>query len=191
MRLSENFFKRDTEKVAQDLLGKTLVSESFKIRTSGKIVETEAYYGPDDPASRAKEKKNKINELMWGKAGLTLVYMVHGHWLLNVVTEGEDVPGAVLIRALEPLEGLETMKKRRSKNKLTELASGPGKLTQALGINKSNHGADLTISNEIYIKEPEKECQFEINSSYRIGVTEDLEEKNRFYINRNKHVSKL
>lgn len=189
MRLSKGFYNQDTGKVARDLLGKSLVSRSEKTIISGKIVETEAYYGPEDPASRATKKKNKINELMWEKPGLALIYMVHGNWLLNITTEKKGTPGAVLIRALEPIEGIEIMKKRRGRDKLKELASGPGKLTQALKITKSLHGTDLTSSEKIYIKKPRKECQIEINSSHRIGVKEDLDGKHRFYINNSDHVS--
>lgn len=190
MKILRGFYERDTAKVAQDLLGKTLLHSSKKGFTSGKIVETEAYYGKKDPASRASEKKTKINKIMWKRAGLTLIYMVHGHWLFNVTTEGEGVPGAVLIRALEPIEGIDLMKERRDKKAIHELTSGPGKLTQALNITKELYGVDLTNSERIFIKETEQDNEdFDVKSSNRIGVTKDLEKELRFYIAGNKFVS--
>lgn len=189
--LSRQFYERDTARVAQDLLGKILFHHSQEEPFSGRIVETEAYYGEDDPASRASEKRTKINKIMWEKGGLSLVYMVHGNWLFNATTEGEKIPGAVLIRALEPLEGIDIMKNRREKKKITELTSGPGKLTQALNISKKHHGEDLVKSDKIYISSPEKsEEDIQIETSHRIGVTEDLDRELRFYIAGNKHVSR-
>lgn len=189
--LPRKFYERDTEKVARELLGKNLIKmEKSMPVLSGKIVETEAYFGEEDPASRASSKKTKINRIMWGKGGLSLVYMVHGNWLFNVVTEGKEIPGAVLIRALEPLEGLETMEKRREKEKTTELASGPGKLTQALGISKEHHGLDLTSSEEIFIEESGHKAEdSEIGTSNRIGVSEDLSRELRFFVKESNHVS--
>lgn len=189
--LSRKFYERNIEKVARELLGKNLIKrEKSTPVLSGKIVETEAYFGEEDPASRASSKKTKINRIMWGRGGLSLVYMVHGNWLFNVVTEGKEIPGAVLIRALEPLEGLETMGKRRGKEKITELASGPGKLTQALGISKEHHGLDLTSSEEIFIEESSHEVgDSEIGTSNRIGVSEDLSRELRFFVKESNHVS--
>lgn len=190
MKITREFYERDTGIVARELLGKYLINHSKEGITVGKIVETEAYYGKNDPASRASEKKTKINEIMWKRGGLTLVYMVHGHWLFNVTTEEKGVPGAVLIRALEPIKGVDIMKKRRKKKSIQELTSGPGKLTQALGITKKIHGTDLTSSKKIIIKNPGKNNgDFGIKSSNRIGVTEDLEENLRFYISDNQFVS--
>lgn len=189
--LPRKFYRRNTEEVARELLGKYFVKRENSGTVGGEIVETEAYFGSDDPASRASRKKTKINKIMWGKAGLSLVYMVHGNWLFNVVTEEEEIPGAVLIRALKPLEGIEIMKKRRNKNKERELTSGPGKLTQALGISKKHHGIDLINSKEIFIKKSEHTVEkSEILSSHRIGVTEDLDRELRFYIKGCKHVSR-
>ncbi len=157
----------------------------------GKIVETEAYFGKDDPASRAKENKTKINENMWEKGGITLVYMVHGHWLFNITTEGKNIPAAVLIRGVEPLQELEIMRERRGREKDKELASGPGKFTQAFGISKDHHGIDVTSSDELFVSDnEEQEDVFEIRTGYRIGVSEDLDEEFRFFIADNKHVSR-
>ncbi len=189
MTLDRKFYERDTANVAQELLGKILGHDSQEGFASGKIVETEAYYGEDDPASRASTNKTKINEIMWERGGLTLVYMVHANWLFNVTTEGDEVPGAVLIRALEPFEGLEIMRNRREKEDPQELASGPGKLTQALGISKDHHGLDLTRSEDISILDSEEKNDFKIETSHRIGVTKDLDRELRFYATDNNHVS--
>lgn len=188
--LPRKFYERDTAQVARELLGKVLIRRSPEGITSGKIVETEAYYGRGDPASRASRKRTKLNWLMWERGGLAFVYMVHGQWLFNVTTEREGVPGAVLIRALEPLEGVELMKKRGKVTDERNLTSGPGKLTQAMGITYDHHGLDLTIEkNELIIANGEPE-RFEIASSHRIGVSADLRKKLRFYIRNNPYVSR-
>ena len=188
--LPKSFYERDTAQVARELLGKMLVHRSPEGTTSGRIVETEAYYGRNDPASRASRKRTKLNWLMWERGGLAFVYMVHARWLFNVTTEREGVPGAVLIRALEPLEGLELMKRRRRVTEERNLASGPGKLTQAMGITYAHHGLDLTITKSELGIVKGKTRPTEIASSHRIGVSADLKRKLRFYIKENPYVSK-
>lgn len=188
-RLSRGFYERDTGTVARELLGKILAHSTSEGSARGRIAETEAYYGRGDPASRASRKKTKINEIMWGSGGFAFIYMVHANWLFNVTTEGEGRPGAVLIRALEPLEGLDLMEQRRGKKDLTELTSGPGKLTEALGITKENHGLDLTSSDRLAILEGE-DRDFEVETSHRIGVSADLERELRFYIADSEFVSR-
>ncbi len=188
--LSRDFYERDTATVAGELLGKVLVHRASEGPTSGKIVEVEAYYGKGDPASRASRKRTKLNEIMWWRGGLAFVYMVHAQWLFNVTTEREGVPGAVLIRALEPLEGLELMQRRRGVKEEHKLTSGPGKLTRAMGITQRQHRLDLTNArSELVIVEGKAE-RFEIASSHRIGVSADLKRKLRFYIPGNPHVSR-
>lgn len=188
--LSRGFYERDTSEVARALLGKILMHGAHEGLTSGKIVETEAYYGKGDPASRASRGKTKMNEIMWGPAGRTFVYMVHAQWLFNVTTEREGVPGAVLIRALEPLEGVELMYERRGAELERELTSGPGKLTKAMAITRVHHDLDLTNPNcKLMIIEGEPQS-FSITSSHRIGVSADLERKLRFYIEENPFVSR-
>jgi DNA-3-methyladenine glycosylase len=188
--LSRSFYERDTSEVARALLGKSLVRRGHEGLTSGKIVETEAYYGKGDPASRASRGKTKMNEIMWGPASRAFVYMVHAQWLFNVTTEREGVPGAVLIRALEPLDGVELMQKRRGMEFERDLTSGPGKLTKAMAITKAHHGLDLTNPNgELMIIEG-KPQNLSIVSSHRIGVSADLERKLRFYIEGNPFVSR-
>lgn len=186
--LNRRFFLRNTGNVAQEILGKVLVHQNSRGISSGIIVETEAYFGPEDPASRAR-KRTRTSEPMWQKGGCALVYMVHANWLFNVTTELEGTPGALLIRALEPLEGVDLMKERRGISEIKKLTSGPGKLTQAMGITGEYHGADLTEQDSLRIIEGGYE-KFEIGKSHRIGVTEDLEEELRFFIVGNELVSR-
>lgn len=188
--LSRSFYERDTAKVARGLLGKMLVHRSPEGTTSGRIVETEAYYGENDPASRASRKRTKLNWLMWEKGGLAFVYMIHAKWMFNVTTEREGVPGAVLIRAIEPLEGVELMKKRRGAQNERNLTSGPGKLTQAMGITYAHHGLDITNPKSELIITSRGDESVKIECSHRIGVSADLKRKLRFYIKGNPHVSK-
>jgi DNA-3-methyladenine glycosylase len=188
--LPRSFYERDVARVARNLLGKILVHREREGMTSGMIVETEAYYGEGDPASRASRGRTPLNEIMWGRGGLAFVYMVHANWLFNVVAEPEGVPGAVLVRALEPLEGIELMRRRRQVEDDLELTSGPGKLTKAMGISRRHHGMDLTDPNgELVITRGEPR-RFLIASSHRIGVSSDLRRKLRFYLEGNPFVSR-
>lgn len=187
--LPRSFYERDPAKVARALLGKVLVHRMREGTTSGEIVETEAYYGKGDPASRASRKRTKLNEIMWQRGGLAFVYVVHGHELFNVTAEREGIPGAVLIRALMPIEGIELMRRRRGVSEEVELTSGPGKLTQAMGITREHHGLDLTDpKGELVILEGESK-HLKISSSHRIGVGRDLPRKLRFYVSGNPFVS--
>ncbi len=188
--LPRSFYERDVAMVARDLLGKILVHKEREGLTSGIIVETEAYYGEGDPASRAARGRTPLNEIMWGRGGLAFVYMVHGNWLFNVVAEREGVPGAVLLRALEPLEGIELMRERRQTKNDLELTSGPGKLTKAMGISRRHHGMDLTDANGELVITKGGPLAFLIASSHRIGVSSDLRQKLRFYIKGNPFVSR-
>lgn len=188
--LSRDFYERDTATVARELLGKVFIHRTSEGLTSGKIVEVEAYFGKGDPASRASRKRTRLNEIMWWRGGLAFVYMVHANWLFNVTTEREEVPGAVLVRALEPLEGIKVMHERRGVSSERELTSGPGKLTRAMGITKKHHELDLTNSkSELAIIEGRPE-QFKIGSSHRIGVSADLKRKLRFFVRGNPFVSR-
>ncbi len=189
MKLDKKFYERDSERVARKLLGKNLIHKQDDKIAGGRIVETEAYYGKEDPASRASKKKTKINRHMWKKGGISLVYMVHGNWLFNITTEGPDIPGAVLIRALEPIHGQEIMKKRRTRSELKHLTSGPGKLTQALRITKDQNDVDVTESDNLYIEYSNREESFRIGTSNRIGVSEDLDRELRFFVDDNRFVS--
>jgi len=187
--LPESFFVRDTAMVARELLGKRLVRILGGDSLEGVIVETEAYFGEEDPASRAFHGKKNYNSLMWGEPGRVFIYNVHRYWMFNVVAHEPGETGAVLIRALEPTAGVEAMLENRPVEDIRELTSGPGKLTLALGIEKGLHGASVTDPDgEIRIFEDEPAQ--DVGTSRRIGVTRDLDHDLRFYINGNRFVSR-
>ena len=155
----------------------------------GIITETEAYYGLHDPASRAYQGIKKYNEPMWKDPGRVFIYNVHKYWMFNIVADKSNEIGAVLIRAIEPTRGIEIMKKNRPVRKVDALTNGPGKLTTALKIEKSLNGIPVT-SNESEIFIAKNKIEFEIESSYRIGVKKDLDRKLRFFIKGNNFVSR-
>ena len=183
--LKRAFYDRDPRLVAVDLLGCTLVHETVEGVTSGVIVETEAYR-PEDPACHAYKGLTMRNRTIFGRPGLAYVYLSYGvHKLLNAVCEEEGVGSAVLIRALRPLRGLEIMSRRR--NRSTHLCNGPGRLTQALGIELDQDGSDLT-DGLLYIlwgDAPEGE----IVSTTRIGISRGTELLWRYLIEGDKSVS--
>ncbi len=144
MRLPRSFYARPTRQVAQDLLGCRLVRLWHGQRLSGLIVEAEAYIGETDQACHARTGRTARNAVMYGSPGLAYVYFTYGmHWMLNVVTEADHFPAAVLIRALEPQEGIDLMLRHRPVTRPQNLASGPAKLTQALRIDQALNGVDL------------------------------------------------
>jgi len=188
--LARNFYERDPALVARGLLGKILVRRLNSQILCGKIVETEAYYGEKDPSSKAYKGRKMFNELMFMDVGKAFVYMVHGNWLLNIVAHSKGDVGAILLRAIEPLQGVEIMMKNRGVKDILALTSGPGKLTKALAITKKLNGIDVTKEDsELAVAESETES-FEISSSHRIGVEFDLPQELRFYVKGNKFVSK-
>ena len=199
MKLPLKFYQRDTIQVAKDLLGKTLVhiiqdKKGRKIRLSGKIVETEAYLGAKDLASHARRGlKSARNASLYLAGGFSYVYQVYGlHFCFNVVTKNKDEPEAVLIRALEPLEGLDHMKQLRHTEIEKNLTNGPGKLGEALGITKKLDGGSL-ISETFFIEEPRKKLIFKIIKAKRVGVDYSgiwAAKPLRFYIHGNLFVSK-
>jgi len=188
MKLSRNFYSRNTKVVAKELLGKILVHKTKEGVLKGKIVEVEAYFGKKDPASHAFRKKTKRNYLMFENPGKAYVYFTYGnHWLFNIVAKEMKVPGAVLIRALEPLEGIEFMKRRRGVSEIKNLTNGPGKLTKALGIGKSQNGFDLT-KDDLFLEDSNE--KFETVKAKRIGISRGKNKLLRFYIRNNNFVSK-
>jgi len=189
MRLDRNFFSRDPSQVAQRLLGKILVKKTSEGILKGKVVETEAYYSKDDPASHFQIRPSSRDFFRDKPSGTIYVYFTYGnHWMFNVLAKGEDKSGAVLIRALEPVEGIEIMKKHRKVKKDTELTSGPAKLTQAFQINGSYNGKDVTVNDEIYFEDSEETPN--IVTTSRIGIKEGKDLPLRYYVKGNRFVSK-
>ena len=187
--LPQQFYENDPEIVARKLLGKMLIRKLGNDLLEGVIVETEAYYGYNDPASRAYHGQKKFNKPMWGTPGKIFIYNVHRYWMLNVVAHESDQIGAVLIRAIEPTKGVETMNVNRPVKNVTYLTNGPGKLTLALKINKSLNNIPIhSLKSEISIIA--NNLDFEVGCSHRIGVKEDLKRKLRFFIKGNTFVSR-
>ena len=195
-KLTQDFFERKTELVAQALLGKVLVRGIDDEKLSGMIVETEAYVGPHDLASHASKGKTNRTRVMFSRGGIWYVYMIYGfYYCLNIVTETKDYPSAVLIRALEPLEGIETMKKNRKTDHIANLTSGPGKLCQALEIDKNLDGASaISMDSKLYVEDRGiKIPANQMVNAKRIGVDYAGIWKDkllRFYITDNPFVSR-
>lgn len=189
MILPRSFYGKDPALVARNLLGMVLVRRIDSEGLSGRIVETEAYYGEKDPASRAFRGKKTYNEVMFGEPGRVFIYMVHSHWLLNIVAHQEGEVGAVLIRALEPLEGMGIMSINRGVEDVRDLTSGPGKLARAMVVTKELNGIDVTKKGPLVVVDG-KEGEFEIGSSHRIGVRVDLPQELRFFMKGNRFISR-
>ena len=185
--LRRSFYARGTVEVARELLGKIVAHG----RTSGRIVETEAYLGPGDDASHSARGVTPRTRVMFGPPGHAYVYFIYGMYdCLNIVAESDGVPGGVLIRALEPLGGLDQMKRRRpAARRLEDLANGPGKLTRALAITLRQNGADVT-QGPITVHPPDEESPFEIGVSPRIGISKSADLPLRFFIKGNCCVSR-
>lgn len=171
MRLSREFYARNTVEVARDLLGKTLVRRIGKKTISGIITETEAYRHSDDPASHAFRSMTERNRAMFGEVGHAYVYFTYGmYYCVNAVAKSKNFQaGAVLIRALEPKEGIDIMIQNRKTNDVSNLTNGPAKLTIALGITKTHYGEDLVNSPHLYIADEGKSSR-KISSDSRVGI---------------------
>jgi DNA-3-methyladenine glycosylase len=198
MRLSRSFFARDTLAVTRDLLGRYLVHELDGMRLSGKIVEVEAYVGEDDEASHASPGPTERNASMYGPAGHAYVYLIYGMYhCFNIVTERAGFPAAVLVRALEPLEGLDSMRKRRGAvgmRDIHKLTSGPGRLCQAMAIDRQHDGADLCAPQaSLFLEMGDSIPDAVVASSPRINVRGDEVATRtpwRFYVQGSPHVSR-
>lgn len=186
--LPRAFFARNTVDVARDLLGHFLVHETRQGRVVGRIVEVEAYRGPRDPASHAYRLTPR-SRIMWSQPGTAYVYFTYGnHYCLNVVCEPEGTAGAVLFRALQPVEGLDVMRRARGVDAPDMLASGPGRLTQAVAVGPEHNGADLTRP-PLYVAYGDP-AGVRIRRSRRIGITAAAGRLWRFYADRSPFVSR-
>lgn len=180
--LTVDFYDREAEKVARELLGAYLVSDTGGVRCIGRIVETEAYPGPHDPASHAARSIGRTarNDPMFGPPGTAYIHLNYGiHWCLNAVVGAEGYPAAVLIRAVEPKDGLEVMRARRNGRADRELTSGPGKLTRALGIDPSLQRHRLTDA-PLRICAGERLSDDRVVRTTRVGVTRGSERDWRY-----------
>jgi DNA-3-methyladenine glycosylase len=188
--LPREFYDREPVAVARDLLGKLIVRDSSAGLAGGRIVEVEAYLGSIDSASHSFRGKSNRNAVMFGPPGFLYVYAIHSRWCMNAVTEAEK-PTAVLIRAAEPLWGIELMQERRGREKLTELTTGPARLCESLGVDLRLNGWDLTLGREIWIAaDPKSPAEpQEVLTTIRIGVTSAKDELLRFCYADNPYVS--
>jgi DNA-3-methyladenine glycosylase len=185
--LGRIFYLRPAVQVARELLGKILEFDGV----SGRIVETEAYLGEDDGAAHSARGITPRTRIIFGPPGHAYVYFIYGMYdCLNIVCEPEGIAGCVLIRALEPVSGLDQMRTRRPVARRDEdLANGPGKLTRAMGIKIAHNGVDVT-KGPITIHAPERAERFEIATSPRIGITKSADLPLRFFIRDNPWVSR-
>ena len=190
--LERAFSQRPTVAVARDLLGKILVHRVGHHTLAGRIVETEAYLGQADAASHTARGLTRRTRVIFGPPGYAYVYLCYGMYeCLNLVAEPDGVPGCVLIRALEPLCGLEEMQRRRPKaHCLRDFASGPGKLTLAMGITREYNNSDITRG-AFSVRSPRIDKPFGIVTTTRIGIRVSTNLPLRFYIRGNEHVSVL
>jgi DNA-3-methyladenine glycosylase len=185
--LARSFYERDTVQVSRDLLGKVLVRGA----TGGIIVETEAYLGGDDLASHSAIGITNRTRVIFGPPGHAYVYLSYGmHDCLNIVADRDGKAGSVLIRALEPTQGLDVMRTRRPlARRDRDLTSGPGKLTRALAITRADNGVDVTRG-DLIVCAPKVSVPFEIEVSKRIGITKCADLPLRFTIKGNRFVSR-
>ena len=198
-RFSREFFARDTLTVARELLGARLVRLLDGQRLSGIIVECEAYIGQNDTACHASRGRTPRTEVMFGPPGHAYVYFTYGmHWMLNVVTEAEGFPAAVLLRALQPVEGIETIRAlRRFQDKPRpdrDLTSGPARLTQALAIDRSFNGADLVTGDSLWLEPGDPIPDALVARGPRIGIRYAAQADQlapwRFWVRGNPYVSR-
>lgn len=178
MKLTRDFYLTDGVTLARNLIGKVFVHESPEGITKGIIVETEAYMGDvDDAAHSYRGKKDGRVNIQYGAGGFAYIYLIYGmHYCMNIVANEVNRPEAVLIRALEPIEGLDIMIKRRKTDKIINLCNGPGKLCQAMAINKNHYGMDLCGS-VMYLEDIPDSRQTGVIASKRVNI--DYAEKSK------------
>lgn len=179
LRLPPEFFARPTVEVAESLVGHTLYRRTAGGVVSGRLVEVEAYCGPADPNSHAFRRTPR-SAIMYGPPGILYVYFTYGmHHCANIVAEADGVAGAVLMRAVEPMEGLELMAERRGVADPRLLAKGPGRLCQAFGLTREDNGTDLAAG-DVWVGS-ERRLEGPVLNSYRIGVDASTDRPWRFY----------
>lgn len=197
-KLQKIFFERNVLTIAEELLGKIFIYEdkNLDINLSAKIVEVEAYNGKIDEASHSFKGITKRNEIMFNSGGFLYVYFTYGiHYCANIVTGKKGEGSAVLLRAMEPISGVEIFYKRRFNSEIVvklknnNLLNGPGKICQAFNINKNHNGLDIT-KNSIYILDKPKLSKDEIVQTKRIGIKKSVELPWRFYIKNSIYISK-
>lgn len=192
MKINRNFYQRSALEVAPELLGLVLVHNSDQGLTKGKIVEVEAYMGNLDKAAHSYNNRSVRTEIQYGEGGYAYIYMIYGmHYCMNIVTNTIDIPEAILIRALEPMDGIDLMMQRRQTNKLINLCNGPGKLCSAMGINKDNYGMDL-CGEKMYLESSKSLEPLENIASKRMNIDYAGEAKDylwRFTIKDSKYIS--
>ncbi|MGC9357195.1 MAG: DNA-3-methyladenine glycosylase [Anaerolineae bacterium] len=195
-KLPREFYARPTLTVAREVLNQRLVRLYKGQRLAGRIVEVEAYIGMEDEASHARFGRTERNAAMFGSPGHAYVYLIYGiHHCLNLVTGEEGFPAALLVRAVEPMEGLDVQQQLRGPERpFRDLTRGPGRLCEALAIDKGFDGVDLCAPDtQLWVEEDETAPEGDIAQSPRIGVTGNTEARTvswRFYIKDNRWVSR-
>ncbi len=175
--LDRSFYLRDTLTVARRLIGHVLLHETSAGAIAGRIVETEAYLS-DDPANHATYQITNRNRVLLGPPGQAYVYMIHGRWIISVVTQPEGIPEVVHLRALEPVQGVDLMIESRGTDVVQMLCKGPGNLTRALRIDDSHKGADL-VDGPLRIVEGQQTDR--VRTTTRVGITRGGDLPYRFY----------
>jgi DNA-3-methyladenine glycosylase len=189
--LPQSFFARDTERVARELLGAIIVCASGGVRCSGRIVETEAYIGEHDAACHAAAGRTARTEVLYGPPGRAYVYFIYGmYWCVNAVTLAAGSPGAVLIRAVEPVEGIVAMRRRRGGREGVALTNGPGKLCQALGITGPRHHGVSLQSGPLRLLAGTRVPDRDVSVTPRIGIVKAADWPLRWIVKSSPYVSK-
>ena len=191
--LPQSFYDRDVALVARELLGKVVVRHSREGLCSGRIVETEAYLASEDSASHSFRGRTRKNAAMFGPPGFAYVYPIHSRYCMNAVTEARGIASAVLIRAIEPVSGIEIMQQRRGTDKLLDLCRGPGRLCEALAVDRRLDGWSMTRDTRLWISNDDANSnrEFRITTSARVGVTSAHHAPLRFFIDGSPFVSGL
>ena len=189
--LARSFYDRDPISVARSLLGMQLVRASREGIVSGQIVEVEAYLAENDPACHAARGPTRSNQSIFGPAGHAYVYPIHSRHCVNAVTEPANRGSAVLIRAVEPLKGIELMRNRRRADNQRDLTRGPARLCEAFDIDRSLDGWDLTTGSRLWITAGDPPAGGETGTSRRVGVTSAKDLELRFFVAGNPCVSRL